>query len=155
MKMALLFIFSLLILGCSKKDEGKDQKYTVEEVNKILTDAGAIPDKKVTSIDFSDYAVGVGRTTSKAMEYQRLSFLAIEFETETQAKSEAVRLNQYYSRNWLFDRTEGEPILEDFVILNFKAISPNRSFQRKPKAHAAPAHGEAHGEGHEAAPAAH
>jgi hypothetical protein len=132
------------MFGCSKKGEHLGEKYTLEEFNKILSDTGSIQDKKVTSINFSDYSIGVNRVNSKAMEYKRLGFYVIEFETEEQARSEALRLNQYYSRNWLFDRTNNEPILEDMVIQNFKAINPARSFQRKPKT--APVHGEAHGE---------
>jgi hypothetical protein len=154
MKIILLFIFCFLSLtSCSKKSEDHGQKYTVEEFNKILTDTGAIQDKKVTNINFADYSIGVNRINSRAMEYQRLGFYVIEFETEKQARQEAIRLNQYYSRNWLFDRTDGEPILEDYVILNFLGISPNRSIQRKPKTQAAPAHGEGHGENHGATPA--
>jgi hypothetical protein len=61
-----------------------------------------------------------------------------------------VRLNQYYSRNWLFDRTEGEPVLEDFVINNFGATNPNRRLQRKAKASP-----KAENTEHKAAPAAH
>jgi hypothetical protein len=134
MKFILLVMFLFSSFACSKKHEEQNLKYTLEEFNHLLDNSGAVPDKKVTSINFSDYGIGVGRTTSRAMEYQRLGFYAIEFETQSQAHSEAVRLNQYYSRNWLFDRTEGEPVLEDFVINTFGATNPNRRLQRKPKA---------------------
>lgn len=149
MRIFLLVTLMLLSFSCSKKhDEG--QKYVLEEFTKILDSSGAVVDKKVTAINFSDYGPGVGKINSKALEYKSLGFYAIEFETSEQAKEEAVRLNQYYSRNWLFDRTEGEPILEDFVILTFNATNPVKKIPRKPKK--APEHGGAHGESH-AAPA--
>ena len=151
MKLILLVVFLFSVFACSKKHEEKNMKYTLEELNLLLTNSGAIADKKVTNINFSDYGLGVGRVNSKAMEYQRLGFYVIEFENQEQAKSEAVRLNQYYARNWLFDRTEGEPILEDYVISVFGAMNPNKRVQKKPKA-LAPVH---HDGGHEAAPAGH
>jgi hypothetical protein len=146
-----MFLFSSF--ACSKKHEEQDLKYTLEEFNLILDRSGAIVDKKVTNLNFSDYGIGVSRLNSKAMEYQRLSFYVIEFETQSQARSEAVRLNQYYSRNWLLDRTEGEPVLEDFVINTFGATNPNRRLQRKPKA--SPKESKAESTEHKAAPAAH
>ena len=145
----LLTLMFLTAFACSKKhDEGT--KYTQEEFSKIIEASGAVVDKSVTAINFSDYATGVGRLNSKAMEYKRLSFYVIEFETAEEARDEALRLNQYYSRNWLFDRTQGEPILEDFVILNFGAINPTKRIQRKPKVHKEEAHEGEHKEEHPA-----
>lgn len=132
-KLALLLIGSLLVFGCSKKKVEPDLKYTLEEFNLILDTTGAAGDKNAASaIKFEDYSPGVNRVNSRPMVYERLSFAAIEFETEKQARSEALRLNQYYSRNWLFDKVEGEPILEDLVIVKFHAINPKRHTQRKP-----------------------
>ena len=68
--------------------------------------------------------------------FERLAFFAVEFETEDQARAEALRLNQYYARNWLLDRVEGEPVLEDYVIETFHAINPKKRIQRVPKKHA-------------------
>ncbi len=152
-----LFFYSFLFLSlvaCSKKHEAPSLKYTVEEFNALNTEAYPSGDKGEDAIKLSDYSPGVNRLDSKGYIYKRLVFLAVEFETEEQAKAEAMRLNQYYIRNWLFDRVEGEPILEDYVITHFKAINPNRKIQRKPKVeahgegHGEAAHGEVHGEAH-------
>lgn len=126
-------IFSLV--SCSKKKEVPTLKYTLEEFTKLASEATASNEKGEGSIKFSDYSPGVNTKESKALMYKRLTFFAIEFETEDQARNEALRLNQYYSRNWLFDRVEGEPVLEDFVIEKFKAINPKRTIQRVPKKH--------------------
>ena len=130
------YFFLLLILlgmGCSKKHSAPEAFYKLEEFTHIMDATGALPDKEVArAINFADYSPGVNRLNSKALVFSRLSFYAIEFETETQAKNEALRLNQYYSRNWLFDKVDGEPILEDLVILKFQAQNPKRHTQRKP-----------------------
>lgn len=131
--LAILILGTLLIFGCSKKKVEPDLKYTLEEFNVILDSTGAGADKNAANvIKFEDYAPGVNRVNSRPMVYERLGFFVVEFETEKQARAEALRLNQYYSRNWLFDKVEGEPILEDLVIVKFHATNPKRRIQRKP-----------------------
>lgn len=140
----------MLLSGCSKKDHAADLKYTPEEFTHIMSTISATDDKNTANaINFADYAPGVVPAHSRPMIYERLSFAIIEFETEKQARDEAIRLNQYYSRNVLFDKVDGEPLLEDLVIVKFHAVNPNKAVQRKPKniphapaeAHGAPAAG--------------
>ncbi len=147
MMRALVLIFVLSILGaCSKKVEHPELKYTIEEFDALSHETSLNHEKGEGELKFSDYSPGVNRLESKALVYKRLSFFAVEFETLEEAKKEAYRLNQYYSRNWLFDHVQGEPILEDYVIETFKAINPKREIQRVPKKHEA-THGKAaHGE---------
>lgn len=142
-----LLVLTSLTLSCSKKVKVEEVKYTLEEFDKLAEAASPIKDKAQDGFNLADYAPGVNRLESKALVFNRLTFFAVEFETETQARSEALRLNQYYARNWLFDRVEGEPVLEDYVIETFKAINPKRNVQRVPKKHA-PEHGAEHGETH-------
>ncbi len=156
LKLAVLLIGSFLIFGCSKKKEDHDLKYTLDEFNHILDTTGASADKEAANaIKFEDYAPGVNRANSRPMIYQRLSFAVIEFETEKQARDEALRLNQYYSRNWLFDKVEGEPILEDLMIIKYHAVNPKRHTQITPVNIPKEDHGGGHGEAHGAAPAGH
>lgn len=132
-KVLILALSLFIISGCSKKEVAPELKYTQEEFDLIMNSTSATPDKNAANaINFSDYSAGVDRVNSKALVYERLSFAAVAFETEKQAKAEALRLNQYYSRNWLFDKVEGEPILEDLVISRFHAANPKRRTQRKP-----------------------
>ncbi|MBC7427062.1 MAG: hypothetical protein H7336_00530 [Bacteriovorax sp.] len=108
-------------------------KYTPEEFDAIMDTSGATPAKeKSAEIDFTQYSPGVNKLTSRSLTYERLNFAVVEFETEKQARAEALRLNQYYSRNWLFDKVEGEPILEDLILVKFKAENPKRHLQRRP-----------------------
>lgn len=135
MKLKVFILLVGLTLGaaCSKKKSDHDLKFTPEEFAQIMGTTSATDDKAVEhALNFSDYAPGVNRMTSKPMLYERLSFAILEFETEKQARDEALRLGQYYSRNILFDKVEGEPILEDFVIVKFHATNPKRRIQRKP-----------------------
>jgi hypothetical protein len=127
----ILFVFSFL--SCSKKEKTLEPKYTAEEFLALAHETSASNEKGEDGLKFSDYAPGVNRLESKALMYKRLSFFALEFDTPEEARSEALRLNQYYARNWLFDRVEGEPVLEDYVIETFKAINPKRHIQRVPK----------------------
>jgi hypothetical protein len=149
----ILICFSVLI-SCSKKSGVVDLKYTVEDLANTLHETSLGSDKAEDALKISDYSPGVNRLESKSLVYKRLTFYAVSFESSELARKEAIRLNQYYSRNWLFDRVEGEPLLEDYLIEKFKAINPNRTIQRVPKKHVE-SHGETSGEGHgEQAPSA-
>lgn len=148
-----LVLLLLMGVACSKKQEHSGLKYSAEEFLALSHEASITSEKGEDGIKFSDYAPGVNKIDSKTLRFNRLVFFAIAFETENEARSEAKRLNQYYARNWLFDRVEGEPVLEDYVITAFKAQNPNRSVQRKPKK--TEEHGEGHGNAHGEAPAHH
>jgi hypothetical protein len=145
MKKIVLLLFIALMtlsLGCSKKKEEHVLKYTPEEFNHILGSIKLTADKNAANaVKISDYAPGANPASAQALVYERLSFSIIEFENEKQARDEAMRLNQYYSRNWLFDKVEGEPLLEDIVLSKFHGTNPKRRVQRKPISHILPGHG--------------
>lgn len=141
MKVILLAMGLLFFSACSKKQAEVEPVYTLEEFNAILATIPATPDKNTANaINYSDYSAGANKLNSRPMEYQRLSFTLIEFESVKEARDEAMRLNQYYAKNWLFDKVEGEPILEDLVIVKFHATNPKKRVQRKPKNIPAEAH---------------
>lgn len=125
--------------SCSKKNKDVELIYSLEEFNKLAKNTTSfIHTKEDAGPDFSDYTFGVNRIDAKTLIFKRLVFFAIPFENTEQARADAKRLNQYYSRNWLFDRVEGEPVLEDYVIETFKATNPGRQIQRIPKTHKKP-----------------
>jgi len=138
-----LILTSLLFsLSCSKKNH-VDEKFTEEEWKTITAHHTPVSPQGENAIPFHEYSSGVNRLNSKVFIFEKLRFFAIEFETSEQAKKEAIRLNQYYAKNYLFDQVEGEPILEDFVIETFKAINPNRKIQKTKSSHSAKKHEEA------------
>jgi hypothetical protein len=138
--LTLIFVCILLSFSCSKKKEVVELKYTLEEFDILAHESKLSHEKGDEVLKFSDYSAGVN-----GLVYNRLVYFAISFDSVEEAKMEALRLKQYYSRNWLFDRVEGEPVLEDYVIKTFHAINPSRKIQRSPKIKSA-----GHGEGHEA-----
>jgi hypothetical protein len=147
LRIVLALALTLVVISCSKKQQNAEPKYTAEEFMALAHEAQPSNEKGEGALKLSDYSSGVNRTESRALKYNRLTFFAVEFATSEEAKSEALRLNQYYTRNWLLDHVEGEPILEDYVIETFKASNPRRHVQRVPKKHEA-VHSEAHGEAH-------
>jgi hypothetical protein len=153
-----LFIYSLLLLftfSCSKKEKVLEPIYTPEEFAHVTEHLTAVNPTGENAIPFHEYSPKVNKLISKTFVHERLKFYAVGFDTVEDARAEALRLNQYFAKNYMFDQTEGEPVLEDFVITTFKAINPKRKIQRVPKTHEEHgAHGEAHGEAH-GAPAAH
>ena len=138
-----------MLLACTKKEKNIELKYTVEEMANLLHETSPSNERGEGALKLSDYATGVNHLESKALKYKRLSFFIVSFNSEELARSEALRLNQYYVRNWLFDQVEGEPILEDYIIETFNAINPKKRIQRIPKKV------EGHVESHDVAPAHH
>lgn len=108
--------------GCSKKVKNVDliikagDIYAVAEQKKIEEVKSA-----EEAIDFSQYSMGVNPYTSKAFKFNDLVFYAIEYPNQESALNEAKRLNQYYLKNWLFDKVQGEPILMELIETTFGA----------------------------------
>ncbi len=129
----MILLVASLLNSCNKKAIDVTKIYTAEEFAQLASKATSVNPTGENAIPFSDYTLGVKKENSKTLIFERLKFYAVEFESEKMARSEALRLNQYYSRNILFDKVEGEPILEDYLIETFKAVNPNRAVQRVPK----------------------
>jgi hypothetical protein len=58
------------------------------------------------------------------VKLKNLDFIAVEFNTEAEAKYAAKKIRGYYVRNWVFDDVTGEPILEEFVSRVLDAKKP-------------------------------
>lgn len=67
--------------------------------------------------------------TGKRVKVRMVEFLAIQFKTEAQARAAALKYNQYYAGNWLFDEVTNEPVLEDFLKKYFQALNPTGKAQ--------------------------
>lgn len=121
--MCIFLLFNFL--SCSKEKE-----YTQREFVELAKEAfpevievripNSEPHRRVLC---RDYGEGCVPGTGRRLSIRNIELIAIAFESETYAKAEAERLNQYYSRNWLLDDVAGEPILIDFV---------QRAYQAKP-----------------------
>lgn len=131
------FFLSLTLLftaGCSKK-EAAVERLKVDELLKSLGPVVELKKNDPRAVPFrlEYYGPGVIADSYKILSYRDLGFLAVEFESEEAAKNEALRLKQYYHKNWLFDEVANEPSLEDLIIYKIHAVNPSLSVQRTPK----------------------
>ncbi len=117
-----------LLNGCSCSDEDKEPLYSKIDimVKVIKADPNArevLPDTMDQGIHCSDYGPGCVRGyTAQVVGYK---MIFVEFKTVKQARNEALRVNQFFSRNWLFDDVRGEPPLEKFFKQVFEAKNPS------------------------------
>lgn len=68
---------------------------------------------------------GCIKGTGKRIKIRLVELIAIEFDTEANARAAALAYNQYYARNWFFDDVNGEPVLESFVKEVYDAKIPS------------------------------
>lgn len=71
-----------------------------------------------------DFIYGEGCVTGFQVQVGPLEMDVIEFQSEELARLEALRLDQYFYKNWVFDNVTNEPILEHFVKNAFSARRP-------------------------------
>lgn len=81
-----------------------------------------IPEHIDKGIKCSDY--GPGCLSGRMAKVMMVTLVALEFETMAFARQEAYRIDQFYSKNWVFDDVTDEPILEDFVRKVYNAKRP-------------------------------
>ena len=79
-----------------------------------------LPKKLGTGVSCKAY--GKGCVGAKTAQVGLIKFVMVEYETERQAYSAALQLDQYYKYNWLFDEVVNESILEKFVSEAFEAV---------------------------------
>lgn len=70
---------------------------------------------------------GCIKGSGKRIKVRLVDLIAIEFDTEENARAAALAYNQYYARNWFFDDVKGEPVLESFIKEVYNAKNPNDS----------------------------
>ena len=120
---SLLLMFVLVSCSCS------DNHYTKSEMYKLGVQFDSnleliLPKDMASGIQCSDY--GPGCLSGHEIKVRKVTMIAVEFEEEEQACTEALRLDQYCKFNWLFDDIHGEPVLEDFVVRAFGAVRPSQ-----------------------------
>ena len=122
-----ILIVVLLFLTVSCKEE---LTYHKLELQKMASDYD--PTFEILLSDSLDNALkqepcagyGDGCVTSFKVKVKKLEVVAVEFRDTKAAMTEAKRIDQFYSRNWVFDDITGEPDLEKFVRGAFQAIRP-------------------------------
>lgn len=128
MKIVPIFISFVLLFFAVSCDGGK--VYTTTEMWSMAQDFDPsielVPiTKQERRILCTNYGEGCVKNSGRRVLVRKVELIVVQFETEKQAKKEAMRLNQYYARNWLFDDVTNEPVLVDFVERVYNAQNPN------------------------------
>lgn len=115
-KFFLLALFTQIFFSCTKKN-AEPERIKAEELVSLLSDVKEIKSDDPVAVSFRPayYSKGMIANSYKILAYKNLSFLIVEFESAELAKAEAVRLKQYYYKNWLIDEVRGEPSLEELI----------------------------------------
>lgn len=122
------FIFILLFSSCSKevKYSASDmwgmaykKDPTIELL--IITD----PKKRVLCENYN--VTGCIPGSGKRIKVRLVELMAMEFDTEENARKAAISYDQYYAKNWFFDEVKGEPVLESFIKEVYNAKNPKKS----------------------------
>lgn len=120
--LALIAVLSILAASCTK-----EVRYTKED---LLAKAQAgepsvqliLPKSINEGISCANYTEGC--VSGHTVKVKGLDLIAVEFQTQEQAKYGAKKIRGYYARNWVFDDVTGEPILEEFVSRVLDAKKP-------------------------------
>jgi hypothetical protein len=120
----LAFLALFLSFSCSKKIEPTPYEQVYEMARKFdetIYEVMIIDNHK--RVICENYGLGCLEGTGKRWMVRTIELPIIGFENEELAKKEAIRLNQYYYKNWLFDEIKDEPVLESFVKEVYKIKS--------------------------------
>lgn len=85
----------------------------------VLTDLADTEANLCLKFKYGDGCQKVIRATILGLEV-----IFVEFMNTEQAKNEARRIGQMYTRNWVIDDVSGEPALERFMVKVYEAIHP-------------------------------
>lgn len=62
--------------------------------------------------------------SGKRIKVRLVELIVLQYEKKVSACLAALKINQWYARNWIFDDVTNEPVLEDFVKKVFEAKKP-------------------------------
>lgn len=128
------FIFQAC--SCSKEEPKFTQLEIIDMARKIEPDLEEVQFDLNNTDDpnrviCKNYGAGCVPNTGKRLKIRKVQLIILEFENEEAAKVEAMRTNQWYSKNWLFDNVTDEPVLIDFVKKAFDARPGNEAQELK------------------------
>lgn len=130
MKWILFMALIFSVLGCSEKKvyTQKELWYMAIEVDPDIELVGIANHEEDRRILCKNYGPGCVKGTGRRIKVKKVEIIAISFKTMDQARTEALRIGQYYARNWVFDDVKGEPLQEAFVKKAFKAINAKEEY---------------------------
>ncbi len=119
-------LIAVVLFGCTKRGGTVDKLKMLAIAQKYDPTTKAIVPKEMglgvrCKKDSGELIYGEGCVSGFLLQVGPLEMPMVEFRTEEQARAEALRLDQYYYHNWLFDDVVKEPILENFVKEAYEA----------------------------------
>lgn len=135
MKRSLFLLTLFVFISCKEENLSKTQ--IVKKAHRVHADFGEIiPESIDGGIKCSSYGYGCVRGFTGMVH--GLEVIFVEFKSQKDARNEAIRLDQYYGHNWLFDDVADEPVLEAFFKKHFSASRPLKKIKEKNKKKQAP-----------------
>ena len=115
----------ILLSSCTK-----NLKYTSSDMWKMVQKKDpsiellllSDPAKRVLCENYQVSGCIVG--SGKRIQVRMVELMAMEFDSEENARKAALSYDQYYARNWFFDEGKGEPVLENFIKEVYDAKNP-------------------------------
>ncbi|MCB9061665.1 MAG: hypothetical protein H6622_09105 [Halobacteriovoraceae bacterium] len=123
----LIFLYLLLFLlfqSCSSDPEGIIDKHIMYRMATEVdpTIEMILPKDQndgVNCLSYSPPCKGGFKVKLRTVE-----MIILEYSSIKEAQLSAIGIDQYYYKNWVFDDTTGEPVLESFVKKVFNAKRP-------------------------------
>lgn len=123
----LIFIGVLFFSACSKKEElytPQDMFFMAYNFDNTIEEVKIGVSESNRSLKCEDYPDGCIPGSPKRFKVRLVEMIVVQYFTRKKACLAAFKLNQYYSRNWLFDDVTSEPVLESFVDQVYSAKKP-------------------------------
>ncbi len=125
-----IFLIFLLVFASCSEDETIDRLSLLSLAKKSDPSFSIVLAEKLgggptCEGEAPSLAYGKGCKKVFRAKVNELEFAFVEFDESKNAKADAIRLNQYYFKNWLIDEITNEPGLEQFVKSTYGAKNPN------------------------------
>jgi hypothetical protein len=112
----LLLLSSLLLFSCSKSGEKIGMEKPILEDKLKAADSTyklILPKTMEGAVSCLSYPEGC--LSAHIFQLQKLDFIALEYDSHSNAERAAKRINGYVVENWVFDDVTGEPVLEKIL----------------------------------------
>jgi hypothetical protein len=121
----LVFLFSSIILSCSCETQHfyteREMWYKARDIDSTIELVGignADASRRILCKDYGPHCI---KRSGRRILVNMVELIVIGFESEQAARTEALRIGQWYGHNWVFDDVANEPVLQDFIIKAFQA----------------------------------
>lgn len=135
MKYILLIFCLLLCASCSKSERwsATEMWFMALDEDPNVRQVPIPTHEQHRRILCINYGKGCISGSGKRVELKGVEIVVVEFENEDLAKEEALRINQMYARNWVFDEVINEPVVRSFITRVYGAVAPREELKKDSK----------------------